>query len=343
MKTHNYSKFAAALLLLALCSTVVSAQNAAPQTAPSRIVMGGRAVVMVADALYAFPSARERVVAVGIADQGLGAFLNAVAPGFNQKPGLDRAAGAEEYAALNPDLVILKSAMKARLGGDLDRLAIPALYLNLESPEDYYQELTTLGTILGDEARAAELVNYYRLTVQRAAAVAAAVAATAAAKPRVLVVQSSTSGLQIPPDAWIQTRMVELAGAQAVWKGQNPGSGWLTVNIEQIAAWNPDWLVVISYDERIDQVLAALKADARLRALPAVRSGRVAGFPQDFYSWDQPDTRWGLGLLWLTRTLHPELARGIDIGSEARRFFSLFYQMDEAAYRQHIQSRLSGL
>lgn len=308
-------------------------------TGPARIVMGGRAVGLVANAVYAFPSARNRVIAVGGTDQGLGTFLEAIAPGFNQKPELDRNAGAEHYAALRPDLAIFKTAMKARVGAGLDALKINSLYLELETPDDYYRDLANLGQVLGETARAQELIAYYREIVQRTTAIAAA----GPARPRVLVVQSSQGNLQVPPDSWMQTIMVELAGGTPVWKGSNPGSGWATVNPEQVAAWNPEVILIVSYSEAADRQVTGFKADARYRALQAVRSNRVFGFPQDFYSWDQPDTRWGLGLLWVSKTLHPQAAATLNLETEARRFFGLFYQMTEAAFDRHVKPRLSGL
>ena len=303
---------------------------------PARIVMGGRAVVMVADAVYAFPSARSLVVAVGGTDQGLGTFLEAVAPGFLAKPPLDRQAGAEAYAALKPDLVILKSGMRGALGAGFEALGIKALYLDLESPEDYYEDLAVLGAALGQEARAGELVAYYRDIVERVAAT------RGPDRKRVLVVQATGDGYEVPPDSWMQTRLVEMAGGIPVWKGSNPGSGWAKVGPEQMAAWNPDIVVVISYREGVSAVAARVKADPRLSGLEAVADGAVYGFPQDFYSWDQPDTRWGLGLLWLGRILGPAGAERPTMESEARRFFALFYGFDAAAFDRVILPRLAG-
>ncbi|OHD39502.1 MAG: hypothetical protein A2087_13485 [Spirochaetes bacterium GWD1_61_31] len=306
---------------------------------PSRIVMGGRAVAMVAHVVYAFPAIRDSVVAVGGTDQGLGTFLEAIAPGFAEKPNLDRNAGAEDYAALQPDLLILKSAMRGRIGGALERLGLASLYLDLESPADYYRDLAALGQIFRAEARAAELIDYYQAIVARAASLATA----DSQRPRVLVVQMNETGLQIPPDGWIQTQMVELAGALPVWKGSNPTGGWAALNAEQLAAWNPDFIALISYDRPINQVIAAFRNNNRYYRLQAVRANQVIGFPQDFYSWDQPDPRWGLGLLWLAKSLHPSAAAGLELTTEARRFFRLFYNMDDAAFDRHIQPRLVGL
>lgn len=297
---------------------------------------------MVADALYAFPAARPAVVAIAGTDQGLGAFLEAVDPGFLAKPSLDRTAGAEAYAALSPDLVIVKSSMKSSLGVGLASLGIPALYLNLESPEDYYAEMGLLGSAFKSEARAAELVRYYKEIVGRAEEAARAAQRAGIEPPRVLVMQAGAGSYQVPPDTWMQTRLVELAGGKPVWKGSNPGSGWATVGPEQILAWNPDLVLLISYKEDSKALAESFKADKRFASMAAARTGAVRGYAQDFYSWDQPDTRWGLGLLWLSKTLYPALSASLSIDAEARRFFKLFYQLDDARFDAIIKPRLSG-
>ena len=330
--------FAAFFIFFAL---PLSAQASLPSQ-PRRVALGGRAVAMVADAIYAFPSARQAVVAIAGTDQGLGAFLEAVDPGFLAKPTLDRSAGAEAYAALSPDLVIVKSTMKSSLGAGLATLGIPALYLNLESPEDYYAELALLGTVFKSDARAAELVRYYKDIVGRTEAAAAAASRAGLAAPRVLVMQAGAGSYQVPPDTWMQTRLVELAGGKPVWKGANPGSGWATVGPEQIIAWNPDLVVLVSYKEDSKALAEAFKADKRFASMAAARSGALRGYAQDFYSWDQPDTRWGLGLLWLSKSLYPAQSASVSIESEARRFFKLFYELDDARFDAVIKPRLSG-
>jgi iron complex transport system substrate-binding protein len=311
---------------------VVSAQT------PTRIVMGGRAVVMVADAVYAFPGARSGVIAVGGADQGLGTFLRVVDPGYKDAPTLPRQAGAEVYASLQPDLVILKTPMKAQLGPGFDALGIKALYLNLESPEDYYKELAILGSLFGEEARAAELVSYYRDAVERAGKAAGG----SSAKPRLLVLQAAGGGYEVPPSTWMQTKVTELAGAVPVWTGANPGGGWAKVGAEQILAWNPDAVCVISYNEDPSALARGFASDARFASLKAVRTGQVYAMPQDFLSWDQPDARWGLGLLWLSSKLHPGGIPGYNTEAEARRFFQLFYGLDGAAFQRDLRPKLRG-
>ncbi len=136
------------------------------QGAPQRIVIAGRASALIADAVYLFPQAVERVVAVSGTNQGRGDFLDLVDPDFQQKIAFDINAGAEQVVTARPDLVIMKSYMAETLGKPLQTLDIPVLYLDLETPEQYQQDILLLGQVFGDLERAEEITAYYRNSVQ---------------------------------------------------------------------------------------------------------------------------------------------------------------------------------
>jgi len=353
MKTNNFKK-AARAAIAAFLFFVVTASPFAQQ----RLVLGGKAVIMVADAVYLFPDAGRRVIAVAGADQGLGAFLSAIDTDFSKKPVIDKTAGVEVYASLKPDTVILKTAMKKSLGPSLDALGIKQIYLNLETPEDYEADIARLGDFLGQKARADEIVSFYKNALaevsKRVAAAPGASAAPGApaaqgagkaAKPRVLLVQAAnpTEGVwEVPPASWMQTRLVELAGGIPVWIGANPGSGWGKVNPEQIAAWNPDVVFVVNYRANAAGSAKIFSSDARLSRIAAVKNGAVHGFAQDFYSWDQPDTRWILGLEWMAGKLYPAQFADRPILAEARAFFSTMYGMDTATFDATVAPKLAG-
>lgn len=335
MKTQIIKKTARAAIIaffLVFSVATLFAQN--------RLVLGGKAVIMVADAVYLFPDAGQRVIAVAGADQGLGSFLSSIDRDFWKKPVIDRTAGVEVYASLKPDAVIMKSSMKKSMGSSLDALGIRQLYLNLETPEDYFVDIAALGDFLGAKARADEIVSYYRRSLANIAA-----SVEQAKKPKVLLVQASspTEGIwEVPPTSWMQTRLVELAGGIPVWSGANPGSGWAKVNAEQIAAWDPDAVFVVNYRADARGAAASFAADPRLSRVAAVKGGAVHGFAQDFYSWDQPDTRWILGLEWMARILHPSRFANRPILEVARAFFATLYGMDAATFDATIAPKLAG-
>lgn len=310
---------------------------------PQRIAVAGKAIFIVTDALYLFPQAVERVVASGPASQGSAQFLPLVDAGFPQKLILESNAGAEQIAPVNPDVVVLKSYMAESLGQPLEQLGIKVVYVDLETPEQYQRDLITLGQLFGDPARAETLSQFYTDKVARVTQAVGDV--PAAQRPRVLLVQYSEKdgavALKVPPATWIQTQMVELAGGAPVWPEAAQGGGWATVNFEQIAAWNPEQIFVIAYQGDPAKIATQLKADPQWQALAAVQNGTLYGFPKDFYSWDQPDTRWVLGLTWLAGRLHPDRFRP-DLNQELLDFYGQLYGLDEAVIKAQVFPLLQG-
>lgn len=332
MKTARRPWFLAAAIAAACFSgSIASAEGS------GRLVVGGRGAALVVDALYAFPDLRPRLAATVKPDQGLGLFLAAVDADFPAKATLDRSAGAEAYAALKPDLVLLKSYMKPSLGAALEGLGLKTMYLDLETPEAYRADLLAVGEAFGQRARAAELAAYYDSlqadTERRVAGLP---------RPRTLLVQATAGGWEAAPAAWIQTRLVALAGGEPVWAGAVPGGGWARVSGEQIAAWDPEAVVAVSYAQDPGAAAEAFRTDPLLARLSAAKAGRVFALPQDFYSWDQPDSRWILGLRRIAAFLHPSAFRGVDPGAEAREFFRFVYGLDGARFDAAIAPRLRG-
>ncbi|GAB1484289.1 hypothetical protein MASR2M78_31070 [Treponema sp.] len=306
-----------------------------------RLVVGGRGAALVVDALYAFPDLRSRLVAT-VKPEGFGLFLNELDPDFASKAYLTRTAGAESYAAIKPDVVLLKSYMKNSLGSSLAALGIKTAYFDLESPEDYYKDLTAIGAAFNMEERAAELTSFYRRLQEDTQSRVGSLPPV-----RTLLIQAGagTGVWEATPAGWMQTRLVSMAGGLPVWTPEKEGPGtraWLRLGAEQISAWNPEVVIIVSY--RVDSAVTAatFKNDSRFSQLQAVKSGRVYAMPQDYYSWDQPVTRWILALRRMAALMHPEAFTDVNPGAEARAFFNVVYGFSDSQFNTIIRGVLKG-
>jgi iron complex transport system substrate-binding protein len=312
---------------------------------PQRIVVTNKAVIMMADALYLFPEASSRIVAIGSTAQGKLNFIPVIDPDYAGKMKLDNQSGPEQIAAARPDVVLLKSSIAQSLGRSIEALGVPVVYLGLETPQQYERELMTLGTLLGNEGRARELIAAYKRKTERVSAAIAGL--DAEARPRVLLLYTTAQGgataLNVPPLGWMQTMLVEMAGGRPAWRDAQIGQGWTKVSIEQIAAWDADRICVISYVDDPREVVKRLRTDPQWQGLRAVKQGELHAFPTDYYSWDQPDTRWILGLTWLAATIHPDRFPGMDMLQEVRSFYGEFYGMDDTSFRESVLPFLSGV
>lgn len=331
-------------------STAVTLVDALDRTvtfeqAPQRIVLAGKALFMVADAMYTFPEAQQRVVATGDTGQsGSDNFIAQIDPAYPEKEVLAGDAGAEQIAATNPDAVVLKSFLAESLGAPLEALGIPVVYVSLETPEQYNRDLAILGALFQNEDRAGELLSYYQNQVFRITQPLAGL--PEADKPRVLLLYYSDKdgevAFNVPPMPWIQTIMVEDAGGTPVWAEANPGGGWAKVSLEQVAAWDADVVLLVSYFRSPEEVVAELQANPQWQQLSAVQNDRLYAFPGDFYSWDQPDTRWILGQMWLAKTLHPDKYPDLDLQAELAEFYGFLYGLDGSFVEQEVQTRMKG-
>jgi len=355
---HGSARLLVAALFLAACAapptrspppaaiTIVDSQGRTVQLAapPQRIVVAGKSTLPLLDALYLFPEARERVAGWVTGRQKPETFLQFVDPTADEKATLAVEAGPEQVSALRPDVVIVRSLMADNLGRGLLQLGIPVVYLDMETPDQYMRGIDLIGQLLGNAARAENIRGYYESRLDRI--VEALAGLEAAARPRILILQHTATGgsvaLQVPPVAYLQTTMAELAAAAPVWKDMAGGSGWQVVNLEQIFAWNPDQIYIVSYETDSAQRAAQLRSDPQWQDLKAVREGRIYGFPADGFSWDQPDPRWILGQVWLAKRVHPDRFRDWDIQQEISVFFSEMYGMDATSVRHDIVPLLKG-
>ncbi|WP_082390274.1 ABC transporter substrate-binding protein [Ornatilinea apprima] len=314
------------------------------QNPPQRIVQAGRAGLMIVDAIYAFPEAQQNMVALSEITQGLGNFGEVIDPFFAQKTLVSRDTGAEPILAMNPDVVIMKSMLAKDFGKQIQDLGVPVIYLDLETPEQFQRDLTTLGQLFNNPQRAEELKQYYQQKSEWVTSQTETLSEEQ--KPRVLLLyyssQDGQTALSVPPLTWLQTTLVENAGGIPVWQDLELGGGWTKVNFEQIAAWDADQIYIIAYNDNVAEVTAGLEEDTQWQALRAVQQGQLFGFPGDYYSWDQPDTRWILGQMWLASKTQPEVFADLDIKEEAAMFFQTLYGMDESAFAEKIIPILSG-
>ena len=309
-----------------------------------RVVTCGKAHFLVLDALYMFPEAAESVVAFGTGSQVGGNFISLLDPEAEQRAVLAPDPGVEEILALRPDCVVLKSYLKSGLGRQLEDLDVPVLYVDLESPDQFRKDITAIGELFGNSERAEALNRFFQenlLEVQRMSR-----GMPESEKPDTLLLyyglRSGTASFNVPPRQWLQTSLVQWAGGRPVWFEAAAGAGWQQIGFEQIAAWNPDYILLVSYHTPVDEVKATLLTDPKWLELEAVRRGNLLAFPADYLSWDQPDPRWILGLQWLVGKLHPGLRDTAEVEKKVVEFYSFVYGLPVQRIEEEILPMIRG-
>lgn len=295
---------------------------------PERIVITGRAGFMVTNASFFFSSAAKKLVTYSKNFQfrDSDSFYRMVDPFFENRTFTDHNTGIEELASLKPDLILAKDFERPRLEKSLAQLGIPVLFFNLESPDVYFKDISNLGVVFSEQGRAQKIITFFRDWQQKIFGSLKSIPAKK--QPTVLHLFHSDRGgnisFSVSPAHWIQARLVKDAGGVPVWTEASIGNGWKKIGFDQIAAWDPDYIFVTSYFGNAEKTVEKLKSDPLWQLLSAGKNQQIFAFPEDFICWDQPDSRWILGLCWLTAILNPEIC---SLKDPMHQLFTEFFQL----------------
>ncbi|MBN2056805.1 ABC transporter substrate-binding protein [bacterium] len=253
-------------------------------------------------------------------------FFSKVVPEFLALPvvGSRGVFNLESVMALKPDLIISRERGGQEQAKQLREMGIDVLSIDAETPEAMNEAIRQIADLTGAGDRAARLLEY--MSVRRRTVEETLAGVPAELRPRVYVT-GALGFLSIPSARMHQYSLVERAGGRPC--GEDTVGGWNQVSAEQLLAWNPDYILISRDTRNID--LADVLADERWKDLRAVKNARVALFPSNLQAWDRPGPQGILGLLWLARTMHPELFPELDVKAEAEYFYRNFYDVGFAA------------
>ncbi|ACJ15781.1 ABC-type iron(III)-siderophore transport system, periplasmic component [Thermococcus onnurineus NA1] len=234
-------------------------------------------------------------------------------------------ANVEEIKKLNPDVVFTAAWGDERVNEQIESLGIPVIALDLETVESYLKSLEIIGKVLGKRNEVKEITKYYVNAMERITNKTSKFSEDQ--KPRVLLVMYSmkSKAFKAPGQEYFQNRLIEMAGGISVSK-ELPG-GWNVINIEQVAEWNPDVIIVVGYSPVYPstKIKEDILNDPAWGQIRAVKEGKIYAMPNDGESWDYPAPKWILGLYWTAKVLHPELFSDLDIMKEANDFYERFF------------------
>ncbi len=252
------------------------------------------------------------------------AWLRKLDPGIERVPAAFNAAGEvnlETLIGARPDVVLMAygGAVPNWLDA-VDSYRIPVVMMPNKSLADLETTARMTGEVLGErESRtAAEYVRYFDENIRRVTQV------TGLLKKRELVRVLHTAsagilsvdGLDTVIDDWI--RVAGGINVADVVGNARP------VTLEQVAAWNPDVIIVGTAPNA--QNRQAILDDPRWRQIKAVKAGKVYANPSGAYLWDRHSAEAALQVLWAAKLLHPARFADLDMAKETRLFYARFFR-----------------
>lgn len=224
------------------------------------------------------------------------------------------APNVESIVALNPDLVVQWGDQGSQIIAPLENVGLKVVGLKYGTQDDLEASMRLLGDAIGKPERATALIEWHRSAMGEVAAKVAG----AVDRPRILYFNRLKSDLKVAGTGTYNDFYISLAGgrnAAAVLPGMAP------VNAEQVAAWDPDIILVGNFDGATP---ADVYANPAWQALSAVKARAVYQVPVGGYRWDAPNQESPLMWWWLATLAHPDLV-DLDLPAEIRRRYRVVY------------------
>lgn len=213
-----------------------------------------------------------------------------------------------------PDLSLCMTKETATL---LESKGLNVLYLEWKTLDDVEPCITLLGEALGQEAVAADYLEWFQETVAEAEALAAGVPE---AGRKTVLYGNVTSYTQphIIAEWWI----TEAGGISVTEERPNDAESY-EYTAEDLLQWNPDVMIVTSA-----KMVEEIKADARLADITAVKDNAIYVIPTVAHVWGNRTPEQPLTVLWTMNKLYPDILPTGTLAEEISYFYSHFFQTE---------------
>ncbi|MCC6735419.1 MAG: ABC transporter substrate-binding protein [Bauldia sp.] len=219
----------------------------------------------------------------------------------------------ERILSVAPDVVLSFEQSTADI---LAAVGVPTVLLRIQTPEDLKAGVRLIGDLLGNAAIGEEYAAYFDDRLARIAAVVDAIPAEA--RPSVLYINPvNMSQPHLVAEWWIT------AGGGISVTNDGRTTETLTLTTETVVNANPD-IILVSDPAHVE----ALRNDATLSQLAAVREGRVFVTPMGAHIWGNRTVEQVLTVLWAASVFHPDAFPHADLVAEVKYFYATFFRTE---------------
>lgn len=237
-------------------------------------------------------------------------------------------ADIEALAELKPDLFFHKASDKETLEA-VEEIGIPAVGIDVETPEEMITALDVMGKVCGAEKKAQKLISYYERKLKETEKKAALIK-----EKKTAVLMGSSIG-KVADKTMLQGEMIERAGGINCAEKLEASELWPSAGAEQIFAWNPDYIFITGSESATYTAEDILK-DPAWSEMNAVKQGHVYVMPAKQDSWEFPGIVSTLGTDYMMHMMYPELMSHEQLEKNVEECYRLSYgktmDRDELGY-----------
>lgn len=258
----------------------------------------------------------DRITGIGKSEP----FLEEIQPSLKDCADVGKGvADIEALAELKPDLFIHKASDVESLEA-VQKIGIPAIGIDVETPENMITALSLLGKVCGAEQKAQELIDYYQNSIERSEELAAEISDD---ERKTAVVMGSSIG-KVADGSMLQGKMLEMAGAVNCAAGLKATELWPQAGVEQIFSWDPDYIFITGSEGAVYTAEDIYK-DPAWSELKAVKNRHVLTIPAKRDSWEFPGVISALGIDYMMSVMYPDLMSDESLEENVSAFYELAY------------------
>ncbi|WP_297112928.1 ABC transporter substrate-binding protein [uncultured Devosia sp.] len=235
--------------------------------------------------------------------------------------GTDFVPNVEALAAADPDLVIQWGGRGPEIVDPILNAGLNAMLIVYGNEDNARTYMRNVATAIGKPERYEAHEAWREEVRQEIAEVTESLGEEE--RPNVLYMGRSLSDITANGAAnSYQNWSIALAG------GRNAAAeleGNQSINREQIAQWNPDVILLNSFEPELD--VSWVYDDPILSLTKAAQDKRVYKMPLGGYRWDPPSQESPLTWMWLAELLHPDLF-DFDLRAEMRDAYRTLYNYE---------------
>ncbi len=232
---------------------------------------------------------------------------------------LDVEALASTNAQLVIDMGYAKAGYEEELATTQELTGIPCVFIDADL-DNYGDAIRKLGQLLGREEKTEKMASWCEEVYARALSIMAQVEADGKKVNGIYAL--GEGGLNVIAESQSQAEVINLVfnNLAVIENASGKGSG-NPVNMEQIALWNPDFVIFGD-----DAVYDTAAEDPAWSQISAIANGKYVESPALPHNWTvvPPASQRYLALLWLPYILYPEYC-DYDLQEEVTEYYEMFY------------------
>lgn len=236
------------------------------------------------------------------------------------------AVNIEELIAADPDVAFIRSTTGNSKGemAKLNSAGIPAVVVDYNNIEEQMDAVLLVGEVCGCAARerAQQYVDYYNRCIDLARSKTSGLSE----EEKVTVYHSINEATRTDTKNSLCGEWTEIAGVLnvSINKELTAMESKTYASLEQIYSWNPE--VIIANEPGVPDYILS---DGKWSGLDAVINQRVYQMPVGVSRWGHPGSiETPLAILWLGKTVYPDLFEDVDLYEETKYFYKTFFEYE---------------